>query len=271
MPVTSRIATTIALTAALFGASCHGREARRGGRPPTPARPSATPAPRPTPAAHLAPAGPSCLPDSVHWVRNAAEYRAAVRQSYFLATDRIERLSQGRRPGTWAVVTDADETLIENSEYQKGRAELGGGFTTESWRAWVAKRSAPALPGAPEFTRRVRELGGKLIVVTNRDEIDCPATEATLRADGIAVDAVLCRTPGAGPSKQSRFDAVIQGRTGKALPPLATLLWVGDNILDFPGLSQDSRLTPQGLAGFADQFVLIPNPMYGSWEQTPRQ
>ena len=48
------------------------------------------------------------LPDSVHWVRNSAEHRAAFLQTYRLATRQLERLAAGRPPGSWAVITDAD-------------------------------------------------------------------------------------------------------------------------------------------------------------------
>jgi predicted secreted acid phosphatase len=47
---------------------------------------------------------------------------------------------------------------------------------------------------------------------------------------------------------------------------MRVLMWVGDNIQDFPHLSQDIR--KQGDAAFADfgeGFVVLPNPMYGSW------
>jgi predicted secreted acid phosphatase len=44
--------------------------------------------------------------------------------------------------------------------------------------------------------------------------------------------------------------------------------FVGDNIQDFPSLSQAIR--KQGDDAFADfgvRFFALPNPMYGSWER----
>ena len=43
-------------------------------------------------------------------MRDAAEYRAAVLQTYRLATAQVEREAAGRAAGSWAVVLDADET-----------------------------------------------------------------------------------------------------------------------------------------------------------------
>lgn len=226
----------------------------------------------PSPAARpVEAAAPAPLPDAVHWVRNSAEYRASALQAYRLAGSRIEQLAAGRTSGAWAVILDADETLLDNSAYQKERAAHGLGFTPESWRVWVARREARAIPGAADFLRRVHGLGGVVAVVTNRTKSECPDTELNLAAEELVADAVLCR-PDAGPGdKQPRFDQVAQGRAAPGLPPAEVLMWVGDNILDFPGLGQAARATPEGLADFGQRFILLPNPMYGSWERNPRE
>jgi predicted secreted acid phosphatase len=43
--------------------------------------------------------------------------------------------------------------------------------------------------------------------------------------------------------------------------------WVGDNILDFPGMTQAARGDPRALAEFGKRYFILPNPMYGSWQQ----
>ncbi len=44
--------------------------------------------------------------------------------------------------------------------------------------------------------------------------------------------------------------------------------FVGDNILDFPMLSQDLRKQPESAyAAFGETLFVIPNPMYGSFEK----
>jgi 5'-nucleotidase (lipoprotein e(P4) family) len=214
-------------------------------------------------------AAPS-LPDSLHWVRNSAEYRAAALQAFRLATARVEEAAGGRAAGTWAVVADADETLLDNSQYQKERAEAGLPFTPESWTEWVGRREAPAVPGAVDFARRVRELGGRLAVVTNRTQAECPDSEVNLRALGVEPDAILCRPEGAHGTKEPRFQQVESGQAFGA-GPVEVLLYVGDNILDFPGLDQQARLSLERLEAFGRRFVVVPNPMYGSWERNPRQ
>jgi 5'-nucleotidase (lipoprotein e(P4) family) len=231
--------------------------------------PAVSPASAPAPAPVAAPAAAEALPRDVHWFRNAAEQRAAFVQAYRLAGDQLRQLSAGRAAGTWAVILDADETVLDNSTYQKERAAIGAPFTPESWNAWVRRAAAPALPGAAEFIRMVRERGGRVVIVTNRDEVVCAETRENLRRLSIRVEGVLCKPE--GPSdKNPRFAAVQGGTAVPGLPALEVLMWVGDNIQDFPGLTQAIRLSPESaFERFGRSFIVLPNPMYGSWERNP--
>jgi acid phosphatase len=72
---------------------------------------------------------------------------------------------------------------------------------------------------------------------------------------------VLCRpAPPASSDKNPRFKAV-QDRYN-------VLMFVGDNIQDFPATTQAIRA--QGNAAFEHfgvDWIVLPNPMYGSWER----
>jgi 5'-nucleotidase (lipoprotein e(P4) family) len=206
-------------------------------------------------------------PEAVRWTREAAEHRAVFLQVYRAATAHVEREAAGRAAGSWAVVLDADETVIDNSLYQLERAREGRPFDAASWSAWCARREATPLPGAAAFLARVRDLGGRIAVVTNRAAAECPDTEAVFRAHGLVYDVMLCR-PEAGPSdKNPRFEAVARGTTPAGLPPLEIVAFLGDNIRDFPGLDQSIReREDEAFAAFGARFFVLPNPMYGSWE-----
>src|SRR4051812_45447115 len=85
---------------------------------------SAIPAPQqPAPATAPAANAPA-VPGGIRWFAAAAEQRAAYVQTYRFATTTIERLAQGRSPGSWAVILDADETVIDNSPYEIQQARL---------------------------------------------------------------------------------------------------------------------------------------------------
>ena len=217
--------------------------------------------------------------EGLHWTRTAAEYRAVLEQTYTLAAQRLETLAEGREPGTWAISADADETLVSNSQYDFEVKQRGQQFSRDSWYAWVERREAPALPGAVDFTRRVKELGGVVAIVTNRDTAICGATADNLRQVGIAFDIVLCREGDS--EKEPRWEALAQGTAGQwpeaqlgadAAPgPVEILMWVGDNIGDFPHLDQSYRHSDGDLSEFGDRYFALPNPMYGSWEDNPKK
>lgn len=205
--------------------------------------------------------------NGVTWVTRSAEYHAAVLQVYRHARAAIEDATRGRTRGDWAVILDADETVISNLEYQQGLERTGRPHSSALWKEWVQRRAAVPLPGAKVFLDRIRTLGGRIAIVTNRLESECADTRAVFERHVLAHDVMLCR-PDAGPSdKNPRFAAVAAGTWPGGSGPLTVLAWVGDNIQDFPSLTQAVR--QQGDAGFTDfgaRFFVVPNPMYGSWQ-----
>lgn len=229
------------------------------GEPPAPAAAAAQPA---------VAAATKPLSDAIRWSRDSAEHRALFLQVYAAATAHVEREAEKRPGGGWAVVLDADETVIDNSLYQVERERAGLGFDGPSWGAWTRRREAVPLPGAKAFLARVHALGGRIAIVTNRTESECPDTEAVFRAHELAFDVILCK-PDPGPSdKNPRFEAVQQGTTKAGLQPLEVIAFVGDNIQDFPSLSQALRKEPDAaFAPFGARYFVLPNPMYGSWER----
>ncbi|RLB47210.1 MAG: hypothetical protein DRJ42_25885 [Deltaproteobacteria bacterium] len=207
--------------------------------------------------------------DDVHWVRNAAEYRALSIQAYRTATAQIEAMhAAGELPPSWTVTFDADETLISNAQHERERQELGLGYSARAWSVWVNRREATAIPGAAAFTARIHELGGHVAVVTNRKAADCDATLDNLRTVGIAPDGILCRVGTS--NKTTRWQMVEDGRAGD-IPPTTLVMWVGDNIHDFQAMGQEVRHEDESaLEAFGSRFIIIPNPMYGSWARNER-
>jgi acid phosphatase len=269
-----RLIAIVALTA-LAGCATAGAPPAPQPAPETPsvqtAPEPAAPEPAPAPEAPAAEAPAGELSGAVHWVRDSAEYRAAAIQTYRAAGHEIERLAGVLEPGSWAVALDGDDTVISNSLYQKERDLAGGRFTPESWAAWVERREAPPVPGAVDFLERVRALGGRIAIVTNRSDEQCPDTEADFREEGIPYDVMLCKVGGVS-DKQPRWDSVAEGTASPGLPPLEIVMWIGDNIGDFPGLGQAMRNgPPDGYDKFGETYFLIPNPMYGSWERNPAE
>lgn len=197
---------------------------------------------------------------AVHWYRNSAEMPAIYEQTYALAASALRAMAQDLPPGSWGVIMDVDETLLDNSSYV---VEFGR-YTPRTWDIWTARQSAPALPGAVKFADTVRrELGGLVVLVTNREQKACDDTGRNLQNVGIGYDRILCMTDTG--DKNPRFEAVQGGSAG--VPPLDVLMWFGDNIEDFPSLSQESP----DLREFGVRYFVFPNPSYGSWESLPKR
>ena len=72
--------------------------------------------------------------------------------------------------------------------------------------------------------------------------------------------------------KEERFKKVEDGDQEKGIGPLKVIMNVGDNIQDFPRARQTLRNAAEEgeFKDFGDIFIVLPNPMYGSWERNPQ-
>ena len=163
-----------------------GRRGCRAGRPPT------------------ASAGCSSRPSSRR--RCAQVYRARDARTWNRRRRRAAAGTLGRRARRRR---DGDQ---QRGLPGRARARLGAGFSPESWNAWVKRREATPLPGAAEFLARVRALGGRIAIVTNRLQSECDDTAGGLRRAALVYDAMLCRPDGSPSDKNPRFEAVAGGR-----------------------------------------------------------
>ena len=204
----------------------------------------------------------------IHWFRSSAEYRGIALEVYRDAGDHLAELTRGLGTGTWAVILDADETVLDNSLHERRLADRNESFTETEWARWVHERAATAVPGAVEFTRKVRAMGGRIAIVTNRPDSLCAPTRDNLKSIGVDADVVLCQ-PGTESNKNPRFQKIQNGTAAAGVPALKVVEWLGDNIQDFPDLTQAVRGVAGGYADFGSRYFLLPNPMYGSWEKNP--
>lgn len=202
------------------------------------------------------------------WVQSSAEYDLLARTAFDRATDHI-RAHQSRASLPPAVVLDVDETALDNSPYQAQLIDRDAAFEPATWSAWVGKASAEPVPGARGFIAAARELGLAVVYITNRNESDKRPTldniRRTLDPAATADDLLLKHgREGWGSDKQSRRDFAAQRYD--------IIAWVGDDLNDFTtvyGMSVDERnaIARQNQARFNQDWFLIPNPMYGSWER----
>lgn len=211
------------------------------------------------------------LPNDIAWVMTSDTYPACVQQAYLNAINRLRILAGGKQPGTWCVVLDADETIISNVRFQAELAASGQGYSGAAWNAWCQRMEATALPGAIEFLNEVRNLGGKIIIVTNRQAPLGEPTIKNLKKVGIPFDVCLLREGvyQDDRSKARRRGDIEKGSVknlplGSRLPPLEILMLSGDQTHDlYEGKSLDEVKDR-----FGKDLIVIPNPMYGDWTKT---
>jgi len=80
--------------------------------------------------------------------QRAAEYKALCFQAYNIARLRLDIALRKHRHKPLAVITDIDETLLDNSPNTAGQAIQNKGFDQQAWHAWTAKAIADTVPGA---------------------------------------------------------------------------------------------------------------------------
>ena len=118
------------------------------------------------------------------------------------------------------------------------------------------------------FLEKVKSLGGRIAIVTNRWNNLCEDTKENFRLQQLPFDVILCRVDNG--DKNPRFASVASGVAFGDNKAREVLAFVGDNILDIPTQKQSLRDAPDAAFDlFGKLYFVLPNPMYGSWQQNP--
>jgi 5'-nucleotidase (lipoprotein e(P4) family) len=198
------------------------------------------------------------------WQQHAAEYKALCFQAYNMARVRIDEYALLPHEKPLAVVTDIDETVLDNSPYSVHQALKGLGYDDSSWMEWTAKIDCDTVPGALSFLQYAASKNIEVFYVTNRLQTERDATVSNLRKwnfPNADTNHVLLKTITS--SKDERRNAVAANHT--------ILLFLGDNLGDFSGIfdhktdEQRSELAVNNAAEFGRHFIVLPNVMYGEW------
>lgn len=196
--------------------------------------------------------------------QRAAEYRALCFQAFNLAQWKLDAYSATTGKPK-AIVSDIDETLLDNSAYAVHQAKRGKDYQLESWYSWTDLAKADTVPGAPSFMQYAASKGVELFYITNRDARERAATLRNLQRFHFpnADEAHLLTREGSS-SKETRRQKVNETHE--------IVLLLGDNLADFSALfdKKDQITRAQNVtmsrADFGSRFIIIPNPNYGDWE-----
>ena len=209
---------------------------------------------------------------ATHWFRNSLEYCRLVVNVYDEALRAARRIAASHPPRSWIVMLDADETVLDNSLFERERNVCGNEIKDAQWESWVRADLAHAVPGAAPFTKAVHRLGGLVAIVTNRKAADDPVTQHTLRSAGIWFDSEAGMDDTADKTARWRRAEMELARKFGGQPRIA--LWIGDQVTDLAITGRDGAILramnqkDQGDGIGMTRFIL-PNPMYGNWMDNP--
>jgi 5'-nucleotidase (lipoprotein e(P4) family) len=202
--------------------------------------------------------------------QRAAEYKALCLQAFNIAHLRVDEALLQPQSKPLAIVTDIDETVLDNSAYDVKQSLQGKDYEQKSWEEWTGLAQADTVPGALPFLKYAAFKGIKIFYLTNRAEAERKGTLANLVRfgfpDAVNENLILKQTVS---SKESRRQAISEKYT--------VVMLMGDNLADFSALFDkkpaDERVknTYASAADFGKRFIVLPNPVYGDWEASVYQ
>jgi len=211
-------------------------------------------------------------PSGTHWFRDSLEYCRLSVNVYDQALAVARRMAKTHRRNQWVVTLDADETVLDNSLFEREGDACASSYSDRAWRNWVSANLAIDVPGAAAFTQAVHRMGGLVAIVTNRDADQDSYTRDTLKKAGIWFDY---ETGSSGVSdKTTRWEGAIEALRIKFGGRPVGVMWLGDQVTDFPILDKKGaivRAMSQKDAGngIGTYLFLLANPMYGNWQKNP--
>ena len=198
--------------------------------------------------------------------QRAAEYQALSQQAYNIARLRLDEAIANKGNKPLAIVTDIDETFLDNSYYAVEMAKQGKVWTQDSWANWTSKGVATPLAGSLEFFQYAASQGVQIFYITNRYEVERPGTLANLVKYNYPLQSpqhLILRSKES--SKENRRQAVSKDYE-------ITML-LGDSLTDFSSLFDNHKSEKERAEAvetlkkeFGKKFIVLPNVGYGDWE-----
>jgi 5'-nucleotidase (lipoprotein e(P4) family) len=198
----------------------------------------------------------------------SGEKRALAYQAFALARMVLDRDLRTRSRMKRAVIVDVDETILDNSRHEAWQIKNNRAYNSADWTAWCNRAEAEAVPGAVEFLRYANSRGVRVFYITNRKTVEKDGTARNLKQLGfpeVNDETLLVRTDSQSSSKEPRRQSVAA--------KYRIVLLMGDDLNDFSDVFEKSKTAAarmaaadQNRAQFGARFIMLPNPMYGHWE-----
>ncbi len=205
--------------------------------------------------------------NAVLWQQRSGEYKALCYQAFAIAKMKlIEKIGLHQKDAMpLAIVTDIDESILDNSPQQASDILYHRTYTEANWKDWTSKAVAAPLPGSVAFFQFADKMGLQCFYVSNRRPEEKSATVKNLIAAGF---------PQADSAHVMMKDTTSdkEYRRIKIKEQYNIALLIGDNLNDFDKMfyQQPSytrcNLVKDNSDLFGDTFIILPNALYGDWE-----
>lgn len=175
---------------------------------------------------------------AVLWQQQAAEYRALSYQAFNLAQMQLhtilDRKSDYKKP--IAIVTDIDETVLDNSRYSGKQIEFDEAYSASRWIEWVKEKKANAIPGALDFFNYAKSKDVAVFYISNRSTNQKEETIENLQRIGF---------PFADPTHVLLKDSTSEKKPRRLLvqKEYEIVLLIGDNLSDFSAIFENRSTT----------------------------
>jgi 5'-nucleotidase (lipoprotein e(P4) family) len=114
------------------------------------------------------------------------EFDAAIADAYKACKEKLADVKAGKK---LAVVSDVDETLLDNRPFFEKHTK----FDWPAFTAWINKAEAPTLPKTAKFLSWAKDNGFSVFLVTGRHEGMRKGTEANLKNRNVKYDELMMR------------------------------------------------------------------------------
>lgn len=204
--------------------------------------------------------------NGILWQQQSGEYKALCYQAFNLARLRLmEILMTNKDSMPLAVVTDVDETILDNSPGAAKDILNGRTYGDSTWKLWVDYAKAKAMPGAVEFFNYAAQHGVQCFYITNRKADLKASTMQNLQQQGFPqVDSLHVMMKGSSSDKEPRRQEVMKKYN--------VVLLLGDNLNDFDNLFFEKATVERNSnvdkvqSFFGSKYIMLPNATYGDWE-----
>ncbi|MDQ6758111.1 MAG: 5'-nucleotidase, lipoprotein e(P4) family [Bacteroidota bacterium] len=197
--------------------------------------------------------------------QQSAEYKALCLQAFNIAHMRVDENLHASSARPKAIITDIDETILDNSVYEVHQTLQGKDYESISWYQWTDKSAADTVPGAAAFLKYAASKGIEIYYITNREERERISTLLNLQKFNLPNADNVHLIP-----RQSTSSKELRRQQVSATHEIILLL--GDNLADFSAtfdkksVDDRSQNVNSFASEFGNRFIVIPNPVYGDWE-----